>query len=586
MINVNIQLLRGVSVLLVLLFHLDVDVFKFGYIGVDIFFLISGFLMPIILPKYDAWGFIKARIRRLLPALSAVVFTTLVLGYFLQLPGEYLSLANSSLSSFAFLSQFYFMFNTGYFDQESIFQPLLHTWSLGNEFLAYIAVFISLLLLSKEKLKSFSLVMVFLSGIYTFYMMTFSSINYLDPIPRIFLFFIAFYVSYNRADIKISDKKLAVVSFISLLLICVFFGEQILLKSWPNYSILFFPSLILPLMLMDKNITPFFVLNKTLKKFGDWSYSIYIWHWPVIAFERIYLRNAYISNKEVLFLFVVSVVVGVFSYYFIERRKHIGIIGLVLSLIFSIGIYITNGASYRTPESLSNYSSVERMTDNKYYLSVEKVQGIDVFKVANGEVKGTTVLIGDSHSRHMLPIYKSGYKSDIFRISLQPSELIENWREVNTILESLGADKIIFAYRFDKKNEKEVELLVEKISFPNFTNKYEVSIIRDIPSFDGDPISCLFANESDLLFKGCGFDIKHGIPVSEVMNRDSSIWKIVFNNSSNKIRLIDTHNKMCNLDTCITMVEGEFIMRDSNHFNEKMSHTANFYLYELLFEYR
>ncbi|MCV5334544.1 hypothetical protein OFD71_40315, partial [Escherichia coli] len=83
------------------------------------------FLMPLILPKYDAVGFIQARIKRLLPAMSAVVITSLIFGYVLLLPGEYYNLALSSLSSLLFSSQFYFVFNTGYFDQESIYHPLL-----------------------------------------------------------------------------------------------------------------------------------------------------------------------------------------------------------------------------------------------------------------------------------------------------------------------------------------------------------------------------------------------------------------------------------------------------------------------------
>ncbi|HGS5146224.1 TPA: acyltransferase family protein [Vibrio parahaemolyticus] len=583
MINSNIQILRGISVLLVLLFHLDINAFKFGYVGVDIFFLISGFLMPIILPKYDAWGFIRARISRLLPALSAVVLTTLVLGYFFQLPGEYSNLAISSLSSFVFLSQFYFIFNTGYFNQESIFQPLLHTWSLGNEFLAYVLVFIAILLLPRNKVKNVALAIVMLSAAYIICLLTFSSINYLDPVPRMFLFFSAFYVSYKKDEVKISDRNLLLLSAVSFLLICIFFSEEILLKSWPNYSILLFPGFILPLMLMKAKVTPFSMLNRLLHKVGDWSYSIYIWHWPVIAFERIYLRNAYISNKEAIFLFSISIALGIFSYLFIERRKKLGNVGLVVSILLISGVLITSGAAYRTPESLNNYASVEQMIDNQYFTSKSEFDDIDVFKVSDGGVEDRTIVIGDSHSRHILPIYKSGYSGIIYRVSLQPEEANKRWDDINNILETLDIDKIIFSYRLHTKKINDIDLLVGRVNQSNFNEKYRVTFIRDIPSFDGDPISCLFANESDLMFKGCGFDIKSGLPIGKVFNEVNPVWELILDKASNNIQLIDTHEKLCNDTSCVTTIENEFILRDSNHFNEKMSKSANQHLYELLF---
>lgn len=63
-------------------------------------------------------------------------------------------------------------------------------------------------------------------------------------------------------------------------------------KIWPNYAIIILPLIIIPLILMRSDITPFNILNSWFLRLGDWSYSIYIWHWPIIAFERIYLRNA------------------------------------------------------------------------------------------------------------------------------------------------------------------------------------------------------------------------------------------------------------------------------------------------------
>lgn len=571
------------SVLLVLLFHLDIEAFKFGYLGVDVFFLISGFLMPIILPKYDAWGYIKARVSRLLPALSVVVLVTLVLGYFFQLPGEYLNLSISSLSSFAFLSQFYFIFNTGYFDQDSIYQPLLHTWSLGNEFLAYIVVFLALLLFPKNKLKLFSLILTLVSFLYIVIFLSYSEINYFDPIPRMFLFFFAFYFSSSRNNFKISDKFLFLTSFVFLVVIFSFFSKDITLKLWPNYSIFLLPGVILPLMFLNRPVTPVSILNRILKKVGDWSYSIYIWHWPIIAFERIYFRNAHINYKEVLLLFGISFLFGIFSFQYIERNKRVGVTGFIVAVILISGVWITDGASYRTPSSLNKYSSVELMTDYDYFVSHEKIDNISIYKIAEGVQGSGTVVIGDSHSRHILPVYKEGYDGSIFRISLQPDKVNDRWGELREVFDELGADKIIFAYRLYKKNPNDVEKLMQNINEPEFNENYNVVVIRDIPSFDGDPIACLFANQSQLMFKGCGFDIKNGLPKDKVFNDPNPVWQVVVKNASDRIKIIDTHDALCDGKHCLTMIDNEFILRDSNHFNEKMSSTVNAKLYKLFF---
>lgn len=582
-INRNIQILRGVSVLLVILFHLDIEAFKFGYLGVDIFFLISGFLMPLILPKYDAIGFIQARIKRLLPAMAAVVITSLILGYVLLLPGEYYNLALSSLSSLIFSSQFYFIFNTGYFAQESIYQPLLHTWSLGNEFLAYILVFLALLVLPREKIRLFSIVVTIFSLIYLLWSFAFSTINYLDPISRMFLFFFSFSISIYRERITCSDKSLLLISIISFLLVCYFYRDDVMQKIWPNYAIIILPLIIIPLILMKSDITPFNILNSWFLRLGDWSYSIYIWHWPIIAFERIYLRNAHIGMLESIALLISSVFVGVISYYSLEKRRTLGKICSAFSVIIVFAIVITNGASYRTPESLSNYTSVEAMTDSEYFLSQEAYQDIKVFTISRGVEERVTLIVGDSHSRHILPIYKSGDKGTIYRASIQPDALNERWSSFQSLVKQLNVNKIIFAYRLHRKNIDDVDSLISNVNELLLSSDYEVDFLRDIPSFDGDPVACLFSIESDLIFKGCGFDIRLGLPVDKVFNRADPVWNDVVRKASPEINLIDTHQILCDKGRCLTEINDEFILRDSNHFNEKMSNSTNNQLYHMFF---
>ncbi len=135
----DIDGLRAVAVLPVVLFHAGFDFFSGGFVGVDIFFVISGYLITRILMKEIALGkftyssFYMRRAKRLLPALLVVVLCSLVVGYFILLPDAYKRFSDSSLASLFFVSNFYFFDAVDYFSISAEFMPLLHIWSLSVE---------------------------------------------------------------------------------------------------------------------------------------------------------------------------------------------------------------------------------------------------------------------------------------------------------------------------------------------------------------------------------------------------------------------------------------------------------------------
>lgn len=224
------------------------------------------------------------------------------------------------------------------------------------------------------------------------------------------------------------------------------------------------------------------------------------------------------------------------------------------------------------------------MTDSEYFLSQEIYQDIKVFTISRGADEGATLIVGDSHSRHILPIYKSGNKGTIYRVSLQPDVLNERWSSFQSLAKYLDINKIVFAYRLHRKNIDDVEYLVSNVNKLLLSSDYDIDFKRDIPSFDGDPVACLFSIESDLMFKGCGFDIRLGLPVDKVFNRADLVWKEVVRKASSEINLIDTHQRLCDKARCLTEIKNEFILRDSNHFNEKMSNETNYQLYHMFFD--
>jgi peptidoglycan/LPS O-acetylase OafA/YrhL len=151
----SIEGIRGIAVISVLLYHLDFSLFSSGFIGVDIFFVISGYLIiPKILSQiqnrdFEFKIFFFKRLRRLVPALLLVLVVAIIVGYFLLTPREYKELAHSILSNLIFSQNFFFRDRTGYFADLAHQKPLLHTWSLGVEMQFYLLVPLILLLINK-----------------------------------------------------------------------------------------------------------------------------------------------------------------------------------------------------------------------------------------------------------------------------------------------------------------------------------------------------------------------------------------------------------------------------------------------------
>ena len=148
----NIQGLRAIAVISVIFFHYQVSYFEGGFLGVDIFFVISGYLMMLILDKKidldEIFTFYLKRIRRLLPALLFVIVFSLISGFLLMSGESFERLGKTSLASIFFVSNFFFWKEWGYFDLYSLNKPLLHTWSLSLEMQFYFLFPILLVLIN------------------------------------------------------------------------------------------------------------------------------------------------------------------------------------------------------------------------------------------------------------------------------------------------------------------------------------------------------------------------------------------------------------------------------------------------------
>lgn len=298
--------LRAVAVLVVILFHAGLGV-PGGFVGVDVFFVISGFLITSLILKdlqqnrFSLVLFWERRARRILPAALVVTLSALVAGWFFLIPRDYVALGRSAAHQAIFSANFYFRGTIGYFNDATDKMPLLHTWSLAVEEQFYMIV--PLLLLGLFRFQHFRrrgvLLAVFLSGILV--SLSFSCYDLIRH-PNA-----AFYLLHSRAwelligstlailpstwvpTRRIIRELLSAAGFVGILVPCFFYGES---TAFPGIAAL--PPCLGAALVIWAN-APHEAGLPTLGRVlasrpavfvGLISYSLYLWHWPLLTFAR------------------------------------------------------------------------------------------------------------------------------------------------------------------------------------------------------------------------------------------------------------------------------------------------------------
>jgi len=282
----DIQILRGISVLLVVFYHLKIPGFKNGFVGVDIFFVISGYLMAQLYHPNRKLDFFTRRAKRLLPAYLSTIFFTILIGFFTLIPSDFKQLLNQTKASLFFIPNLYFWSQDSYFTGTQ-FNPLLNFWSLGVEFQFYliIPVIASIFMKSKKSL----LFICLISIISCFAVLTISPKTSFFLLPlRLWEFLIGYLaLKHRRRNTPGNNLPLfyiIIIPFSILLLLNLpidVYGTSIYLGH---------PGILVTIIVM---LTAFILtLNPPRKtrlwsivfeKFGDYSYSIYLVHFPIIV---------------------------------------------------------------------------------------------------------------------------------------------------------------------------------------------------------------------------------------------------------------------------------------------------------------
>jgi peptidoglycan/LPS O-acetylase OafA/YrhL len=339
----DIHGLRAWAVVAVLLFHFKFPGAGAGFVGVDIFFVISGFLMTSIIVgglennKFSIWNFYLARVRRVVPVLLVLLTVLLALGWFWLPVSDYKSLGAQSAYSLAFMSNIYYLLTANYFDVTAQEKWLLHTWSLGVEFQFY--VLFPILMLGLWRIKPhIKLIGYGLCAVFFFSLVLSVAISGSRPAEAFYLLpvrgweLIAGGLAFLIGREMVGLQRFSTLMFCAGLVLWVFAALLVDNRlAWPS-SWALFPVMGTVLIIVAQKTNNKLMVNPLANWLGDRSYSLYLWHWPlVVALNFSGLSAGWIWAVAAFFL---SLLLGDLSYRLIEvpARKYLAAAGMLKQL--------------------------------------------------------------------------------------------------------------------------------------------------------------------------------------------------------------------------------------------------------------
>ena len=505
----DIDGLRAISVFAVIFYHanffvLDHELFQGGFIGVDIFFVISGFLITSLILKeiynnnFSITDFYTRRIRRIIPVLFFVILFSIPIAYIFLLPSSLVDFFQSVLSTLIFSSNFYFH-HTGliYGGPDSSLKPLLHTWSLSVEEQFYVIFPLILILLSKflkNYIFHFFIIFFFIGFISTQIISTkFPLYNFYFINVRIWELLAGSIVAYLNINSIIYKNK--ITNYLPLLgLILILFSILYLRDEMSLPSIYSLPAVVGTCLIILFNNSENFITKvlslKVFVFFGLISYSLYLWHFPLFAFYNYIFFDDESFIVKILIIFL-SIILSILSYFFLEKpfrnkkvinnKKLLIYIGLSFLIILSSSLFFLN-KNKNNQKGL--YEKVN--IDNQVYfeevnIKLKEIVYINNFEKINTEKKNI-LIIGNSHAIDMFLMFKTNqnlfkdYNFEFSVFDLLMNELIKkDYKDEKTIRFKKifkDSDIVLFSNRW---SENDIDLL-EKLINPILNTNKEIII--------------------------------------------------------------------------------------------------------------
>jgi peptidoglycan/LPS O-acetylase OafA/YrhL len=424
----DIDGLRAIAVSAVVLFHAGVPGFGGGFTGVDIFFVISGYLITaLILPDIDArcfsiTAFYQRRIRRIFPALIVVIAFCIAVGYFLLAPSDYQTFGQSVVATGAFVSNIFFWQKTSYFGAPASENPLLHTWSLSIEEQFYLFYPMFLVLISKgsRNMRTAAVLSVCLISFIACVGLIFykpSATFFLGP-TRAWELLVGGIIALGlipRCEHRAFNLAASLVGLICIIYGIVFYSSSV---RYPGYAALA-PVVGAALLIWsgqtEKKATVHqFLATAPFVALGQASYSLYLWHFPLFAYFE-YATLGKIGSGTTAEVCAFSLIAAFLSLRLIERpfrfpAQRAAVPRLVMMAVFAmaalvgVGAYIqvSGGVPSRMDAVSAKYLNAEldKYRHHQECMSLENkiVRPADACKFGAVGVRPTALLWGDSHA--------------------------------------------------------------------------------------------------------------------------------------------------------------------------------------------
>lgn len=636
--------LRAISVAIVIAFHFNPTWLPGGYVGVDVFFVISGYLLTGIIIREFCGGefsfvnFYIRRIRRILPALIGLVLISSVAGYFILPPGDYANMARSALYALAAISNYYFYSNTGYFDDAAATMPFLHTWSLGVEEQFYIvwpALVWCAAHLTRGNVRSFVGCLLLIAGVsFVINIQTSLADNLAD-----------FYLIQNRAwelalggCIAIIPRRLsecgrladaiAAAGLIAILLTAALLPERIVYPSWYG-SIVVVGSAGVIAFSNNRTTIGRLLSSPPFIFFGRISYSLYLYHWPILVFWA--HSNSFQSSSliELAAILALTIVASWLSWRFIETpfralriqsfTKGAAFILATQSSIAGICLIIVmvSGFPQRLPKSVVPLGSSAEMWNwpcpHPDELPILKTQCVAGREWTRAQHK--IVLWGDSNAFHTVPIMDAAigdrdvsaahiggcspavrmglanyYRHDdltynercdaIRRLNVSEFQahpevsaiiVVSAWAAVAEALKSNASDPPNHAHG-TLLLEESLRLLVREIQ----ARGRKIVILAEIPKWQMNPIPCLISQQKALWrWKRCQKDLG-ALSKKEYFDWFQKPTQAALSRvcQDRKCAVVYPDQRLCRGDRCDSYINEEFVYRDEGHLRRNLEPTT------------
>lgn len=607
----DIDGLRAVSILLILIYHVDHSVIPGGFVGVDVFFVISGFLITQLISvglqerSFSFIDFYARRVRRIFPAVLLVLVSTLVVGWHSLFAHEFMILGKHVAASAAFVANIVYQFEGGYFDLKSVEKPLLHLWSLAIEeqfyFVWPLALWMAWRLGSSAGGLDKKRLLAVVSGVGALSLLLSAILSWVHP-QYVFYFLPtrawelcagALLVALPPVAGRLKKGLCASVGLALIGSSAVFFSHDLLYPGWAACIPVLGAMLVIaagPHTWVNQKC----LSSSLLVHLGKWSFSIYLWHWPLLYFVRT-------LGWEVMFpwspwaVVPVSILLAALTFQLIEEPAkrlplRAGAAGLMICMALTgfVGwnIFVRQGMDFRERMVIENIGGVPAESSDGCLVRFEKYKP-KFCRIHYDQRPIDVILLGDSMGHNAFPGMAQAYAEvgknlamvgwpGVAPLLLKASQLNPYEGDVglrlNSLLQDVGADlngpQIVFAFRLPHEMQPDIaERLEPTLDYFVNNGRRKVSFVLAPPSLPFAPILCVgMPPLRPQIEKACD------LPVAElsVAYTDDRV-KVMETLRRRDIAMFDAHEALCDFSSCKLTLDGHIIYRTTRYLTEEGS---------------